>query len=86
LYWDYGHIRKQYKQALRAGDYKAVRNGADSEIELYDLKKDPGETNNIADQHSQTVAKMERLMKKAVTPCPNYPIGHQKYKRKKLGL
>ena len=38
LYWDYGHARGEYRQAVRVSDWKAVRNGVDRPIELYDLR------------------------------------------------
>ena len=45
LYWDYGHARNTFKQALRYGKYKAIRIERDglAHFELYDLEKDPGE-------------------------------------------
>ena len=37
-------------------------------IELYNLKTDISETNNIATQHPEVVEKLERLMEEAHTP------------------
>jgi arylsulfatase A-like enzyme len=80
LYWDYGHTRGQYKQAVRMGDWKAVRNGADQSIELYDLRNDMNETRNLATQNRDIIAKIESILATAVTPDPSYPIAPPKNK------
>jgi len=74
LYWDYGHVRKTFKQAVRMDHWKAVRIGANTPVELYDLDNDPGETKNIAAQHPDVVAKMERIMRTAPVATKDYPI------------
>ncbi len=77
LYWDYGHCRgPQYAQAVRLGDWKgirAVRNG--NRMELYNLAKDIGETNDVAAAHPEIVAKIAAIMEEAVTPSPRYEVG-----------
>ncbi|MHC4346156.1 MAG: sulfatase/phosphatase domain-containing protein, partial [Planctomycetota bacterium] len=82
LYWDYGHVRKTYMQALRMGDWKGVRVGKNSPLELYDLKRDPSETKNVAAENPQVVARIEELMKTAVDESEDYPIGDVKSKRR----
>ena len=74
LYWDYGHVRKTFKQALRIDNFKAVRIGLENPTELYDLKKDPGETKNIAGKHPKIVKKIEGLMKEAYGYSTDYPV------------
>jgi arylsulfatase A-like enzyme len=61
-------------QAIRFGDWKAVRNGPDKPIELYDLKADPSEKTDVAGQHADLVAKAETMMKKARVDDPNWPM------------
>jgi arylsulfatase A len=61
-------------QAVRFGDWKAVRNGADKPIELYDLKTDVGEGNNVAAANPDVVAKAEKLLREARTDHPHWPI------------
>ena len=75
LYWDYGHVRKTYMQAVRYGKYKAIRFiGPDNtHVELYDLTADPGETHNLADKYPDEVKKMEQMMKDAYTYTDDYP-------------
>ncbi len=75
LYWDYGHCRKVYQQALRMGDWKGIRVGQNAPIALYDLKTDLGETQDVAAAHPDVVKQIEAHMKAAVTPSPDYPVG-----------
>jgi arylsulfatase A-like enzyme len=72
FYWELheaAHI-----QAIRFGDWKAVRNGPDKPIELYDLKADAAESKDLAAQHSDLVSKAESLMKQARVADPNWPL------------
>jgi arylsulfatase A-like enzyme len=78
LYWDYGHTRGQYKQAVRLGDWKAVRNGTDQPIELYDVRYDASETQNVAAKHPEVLAQIEKILATASTPDPRYPIAPPK--------
>jgi arylsulfatase A-like enzyme len=74
LYWDYGHVRESFLQAVRSGNWKAVRNSITSPIELYDLAADPGETRDRAPQEPVIVERMAALMARALVPSPDYPI------------
>lgn len=78
LYWDYGHNRDAYLQAVRKGNWKCIRNQTTGDVWLYDLSKDIGEQHNLADQYSSVVAEMEQIMKDAYVPSDRYPVG-QKY-------
>ena len=72
FYWEL-HERESL-QAVRFGDWKAVRNGPSSPIELYDLKSDAGERENLAAEKPDLVAQAEALMKAARTEDPNWPL------------
>lgn len=67
LYWEF-HERGK-KQAIRMGPWKAVRlnlaKNRNAPIELYDLRKDIGEKNNIAAQHADVVGRLKPLFKSA---------------------
>ncbi len=75
LYWDYGHCRARYDQAVRLGDWKGIRLGLASEIQLYNLKSDVQEELNVADQHPAIVQQIAGIMQSAATPSERYPIG-----------
>jgi len=79
LYWEF-HERGG-KQAVRMGDWKAVRLGwhknPDSPLELYNLKDDIGEKHNITAQHPVAIAKIEVYLKTARTDSPKRPIGEK---------
>ncbi len=72
LYWEF-HERG-FRQAIRMGDWKGVRLAKGAKIELYDLKKDLGEQDNIADKQPDVVQKIERLMKTARTESKEFPV------------
>ena len=61
-------------QAVRFGDWKAVRNAPGSKVELYDLKSDPGEKNDLAAQKTDLVLKAEKLMRTSRVDDPNWPM------------
>lgn len=72
FYWEL-HEGKPI-QAIRIGDWKAVRNGPAAPIELYDLTEDVGETTDLAAQKPDLVAQAERLMREARSDDPNWPL------------
>jgi len=66
LYWEFHG--GNYKQAIRQGDWKAVRTKIkteDTPIELYNLKEDPSEENNIALLNVEKVNEMKLLFDEA---------------------
>lgn len=75
LYWDYGHCRDRYDQAVRMGNWKGIRLGAESSIQLYNLDKDIGEENDIAVKYPEIVKEIEEVMKQAYMPNKCYPVG-----------
>lgn len=79
FYWE---LHEQMPiQAVRFGNWKAVKPRHDRAIELYDLTADPAEAKNIAAQNPQLVAKAEALMKAAHTDDPNWPLTGRAAKR-----
>lgn len=78
LYWEF-HERG-FDQAVRMGEWKAVRHGPDEPIELYNLKADPHEDRNVAAEHKEVVAKIEACLKAARTDSERWPIRKRKGK------
>jgi arylsulfatase A-like enzyme len=72
FYWEL-HEKKAI-QAIRFGDWKAVKNGPKAEIELYDLSKDSAEKNNLATTHPAEVKRAVELMKLSRTDDHAWPL------------
>lgn len=66
-----------FQQAARMGDWKGYRLGTKAPLELYDLKADPTEQQNIAAAHPDIVKQIEAIMAKEHTPSPNYDAPEQ---------
>jgi arylsulfatase A len=89
LYWEWTRVNWQKggtleedgtAQAVRVGQWKALRDRQDTAIELYDLSRDLGETNNIAADNPVIVKEMDRILSKVSTemrpqPEPERPAG-----------
>jgi arylsulfatase A-like enzyme len=73
LYWEF--YEQGGKQAVRFGNWKAVRPGFDESlpVELYDLAKDIGETTNLAAKQPAVVERARELMRTAHVPSPDWP-------------
>ncbi len=63
FYWEL-QTRTNMAQAIRSGDWKALRHTAQSSVELHDLKNDPGERSNVAEANPGIVAQLSELMTK----------------------
>ena len=73
FYWELHETNKPL-QAVRFGDWKAVRNGPGVPLELYDLASDLAETKNLAAAKPDIVARAEAFMKAARTDDPHWPL------------
>jgi arylsulfatase A-like enzyme len=73
FYWEL-HESGRPIQAARFGDWKAVRNGTNKPIEIYDLAKDPGETTNLAKAKPALVKKAEAIFAEAHQKDPEWPL------------
>ena len=72
FYWELHE--QQPIQAARWGDWKAVRNGIDRPIEIYDLARDAGETRDLAATRPDLVARAEEILRTARVPDRNWPL------------
>ncbi len=73
LYWEF-HEGRGSKQAVRKGKWKAVRLAPNQPVELYDLSRDIGETNNIAAEHPDIVETLTAIIEQARTPDEQWPL------------
>lgn len=77
LYWEF-HERGG-KQAVRRGDWKAIRLGVakapDATPELYNVVEDPGETTNVAAEHPEIVRQLAELMRLSRTDSATFSFG-----------
>ncbi|HOX57738.1 MAG TPA: arylsulfatase [Candidatus Paceibacterota bacterium] len=72
------------QQCARIGDWKAIRTNLNprprardtqpAPLELYDLARDPGETNNVARQHPEVVKRLSALMRQQHVKSALFPI------------
>ena len=79
VYWHYPHYHGSGNKpsgAIRAGDYKLIEWYEDNSIELYNLKDDIGEKNDLAGSMPEKAAELRRLLHrwlrqtKATVPTP----------------
>jgi arylsulfatase A len=83
FYWELHENSGPSLQAVRFGDWKAVKNGPSAAVELYDLKADPGEKTNLAAKHPDVVAKAAKLMADAREDHPDWPLREKPAPKKK---
>jgi arylsulfatase A-like enzyme len=83
LYWHYPHYSNQGgtpSGAVRRGDYKLIEFYEDDHVELYNLKDDVGEGNDLARKQPDEAARLRKMLadwRKAMnaqmpTPNPDY--------------
>jgi arylsulfatase A-like enzyme len=73
LYWEF-HEGASSPQAVRMGNWKAVRAAPSAPIQLYDLRTDLGEANDVASQHPDVVAKITAYLKTSRTESDHWPL------------
>lgn len=72
FYWEY-LAGERMKQAVRMGDWKAVRLRPGAPLELYNLREDPGETRDLSAENPQAVAKIEAFLATCRHDPPELP-------------
>ena len=70
LYWEY---HSPFQQAFRMGRWKVIRFGTEKPVELYDLKTDEAEQNDVAKDHPELVAQAIKIMNESRTPSRYWP-------------
>ena len=69
LYWEFPGKQR----AARKGDWKVVTIKKDAPLELYNIRKDMTESNDLAKEYPELVEQFEREMKAGRVPSPNWP-------------
>ena len=72
LYWEFHEGPSQ--QAVRMGDWKAIRKRPGARLELYDLRHDIAERTDVAGQRPEVVSRIEAYLKSARTESEHWPI------------
>jgi arylsulfatase A-like enzyme len=80
LYWEF--YEGGFRQAVRQGDWKAVR-ALNAPLELYNLRDDLAETRNLAGQNAGAVRRMEEIMRAAHADSPDFPVNPPRRQQKK---
>lgn len=73
LYWEQ-YPRHGLAQAIRQGEWKLIKQSAEAEYELYNLKSDLSETANLAIQHPGIVNALAAELKEAHTESEWWPV------------
>ncbi|MDD4873214.1 MAG: sulfatase-like hydrolase/transferase, partial [Kiritimatiellae bacterium] len=81
FYWELHE--PHFMQATRFDNWKAVRPELGKPVELYNLKTDPGEQNDLAAKNPEIVAKAEEILKTARVDSPDWPMKPAKRQVKK---
>ncbi len=72
LYWEFHE--KGFQQAVRVGDWKGIRASVGAPLDLFNLKDDIGEKDNVAAKHPEVVSKIEAYLKTARTESEHWPV------------
>lgn len=70
IYWEFPGKQR----AIRWGKWKAESIGKNRPLELYNIDKDPNETNDLSDSEPELLRKLDAQMKKMHTPSPYWPL------------
>jgi arylsulfatase A-like enzyme len=73
MYWEF-HEGRSSQQAVRMGHWKAVRAAPSAPIQLYDLRTDIAEADDLSADHPDVVAKIAEYLKTARTESKNWPL------------
>jgi arylsulfatase A-like enzyme len=72
FYWEFHE--GGFKQAIREGRWKAIRQAPGRTIELYNLDADPSETRDLTPSHPRTARRLARLLDSQRTDSPDWPV------------
>ena len=71
LYWEF--FERGFQQAVRHGDYKALRLSEGGPLQLFDIVDDPTESHDLASERPEVAARIESYLDSARSPSENWP-------------
>jgi arylsulfatase A-like enzyme len=74
LYWEFKNGKKDFIQAVRMKNWKALRSNPDKPIELYDLSKDISETNDVSKNNPMVIEQIKKIFSEAHTESKHWPM------------
>ena len=75
MYWEFA--RDTTMQAVRMGPWKGIRHSPGGALELYNLKNDIGEENDVAAKHPEITRKIEDYMLTARIPSKYWSMRNE---------
>ncbi|MEX0641403.1 MAG: sulfatase-like hydrolase/transferase, partial [Pirellulales bacterium] len=81
LYWE--RFGGGFQQAARWRNWKAVRNGLNGPLELYDLAKDASEARDVSTQNPEVVRQIEDYLRTARVDSEEWPVVRSKKNARK---
>lgn len=72
LYWEF--TEGGPKQAIRKGDWKAIRFLSENKTELYNLTSDIGENHDVSGQYPERLSELMKLMEEAHQKSELFPL------------
>ena len=73
-----------FRQSARINNWKGVRYGIDSKIELYDLNTDESETYDLSELHPEIVAQISEIFENSRNDAAAFPYGGIKQNHKSM--
>jgi len=74
LYWEF--FERGFQQAVRHGDYKAIRLKPGRPLALYNVMEDSRESIDLAAVRTEVVRRIEEYLRSARTPSPSWPLSY----------
>jgi arylsulfatase A-like enzyme len=81
LYWEFHEGGS--KQAVRHGNWKAIRQSPSGPLALYNLRDDVREENDVAARHPDVIRRIEGYLRTARTESKEFPLREPQKKKKK---
>lgn len=75
LFWHFPHYQGEGSypaSAIRKGDFKLIRNYHHDDVLLYNIRKDPGETNDLSESMPELVVELENELFNYLEGCGAY--------------